>query len=154
MKLKASLMLSDTEFERRKPVWSAFSEFWLDTELEDYELRRIPSIAKASGYSIEELRDIYLYEVASVVYHNLLCVAGVWTGFDEQWLHKEARKCAARRRNRLWVFSGVWRKLMTYATEPLWHQVVALLATPAEATTPPVERDDGSRSSGTPGGAP
>ena len=70
-------MLTDAGFERRKPVWTAFSEFWLDIELEDTDLQRIASTAAASGYTVAELRDIYLYEVAPVVSPNLLTVAGV-----------------------------------------------------------------------------
>jgi len=36
-----------------------------------------------SGYSIDELRHIYLYEVAPAVFGNLLTAAGEWAGFDE-----------------------------------------------------------------------
>jgi len=85
---------TDAEFERRKPLWTAFSEFWLDTELADDDLQRIAHTAALSGYTIAELRDIYLYEVAPVVSPNLLTVAGEWAGFDEHWLHAEARKHA------------------------------------------------------------
>ncbi len=127
-------MLTDDELERRKPVWTAFSEFWLDTELDDSDLRRIANVAAAAGYSIPKLRDIYLYEVAPVVGANLLCPAGAWAGFDEQWLHAEARKRAEHRSLwlRLWLFVGIGRGLLTYATERHWHRVLALLTTPNE----------------------
>ena len=123
------MILTDTEFERRKPVWTAFSNFWLDTELQDSDLQRIARIAAASGYSVAELRDIYLYEVAPVVYHNLLMVAGEWAGFNEKWLHAEARKRAERRSFglRFGIFIRIGRKLMTYATEDYWQQMIALL---------------------------
>lgn len=128
-------MLTDTELERRKLVWTAFSEFWLDTELEDEDLHRIARIAAASGYAVAELRDIYLYEVAPVVGPNLLTVAGEWVGFDEEWLHTEARKHAEHRSFclRFWVFVGVGRWLMTYATKRHWRRIVSLLPT---ASTP------------------
>ena len=123
-------MLTNAEFKRRKPIWMAFSEFWLDTELEDTDLQHIARTAAASGYSIAELRDIYLYEVAPVVSPNLLTVAGEWAGFDEQWLHTEARKRAEHRGFwlRFWVFIGIGRGLMTYATERHWHRIVVLLS--------------------------
>lgn len=129
-------MITEAEFERRKPVWTAFSQFWLDTELEDEDLKRIAHIAAASGYTIAELRDIYLYEVAPVVSPNLLTVAGEWKGFDEQWLHAEARKRADHRSLwlRFWVFVRIGRVLMTYATERHWHRIVALLPTFDEPT--------------------
>lgn len=123
--------LTDAEVERRKPVWTAFSEFWLDTELQDSDLERIARVAEASGYSLAELRDIYLYEVAPVLNANLLTVAGEWSGFDEEWLHAEARKRAERRS--LWlrfrVFLWIGRGIMTWATERHWDRIVSLLPT-------------------------
>ena len=127
-------MLTDAEIERRKPVWSAFSEFWLDTELEDDELHHIARIAAASGFTISELRDIYLYEVAPVVSPNLLSIAGEWAAFDEEWLHAEARKRAEHRSLclRFWIFVGIGRKVMTFATERHWNRIVSLLQTGIE----------------------
>ncbi|MEI7732535.1 MAG: hypothetical protein WCO56_23390 [Verrucomicrobiota bacterium] len=132
-------MLTDAEFERRKPVWKAFSEFWLDTELQDEDLQRIANIAAASGYTVAELRDIYLYEVAPVVSPNLLTVAGEWAGFDEEWLCTEARKHAEHRTIllRFCVFIGIGRGLMTYATERHWHHIVTLLPTGKETKPTP-----------------
>lgn len=40
----------------------------------------------ASPYSLEELQRILYDEVHPVVHLNLWAVAGVWTGFDEEWL--------------------------------------------------------------------
>jgi hypothetical protein len=122
-------MLTDAELGRRKPVWSAFSEFWLDTELDDDDLYRIAQTAAISGYSTPELRDIYLYEVAPVVGWNLLAVTGEWAGFDEYWLHARARKRAEHRGLwlRFWMFIGVGRWLLTYATERHWRRIVSLL---------------------------
>ena len=129
---------TDAEFERRKPLWTAFSEFWLDTELADDDLQRIAQTAAGSGYTIAELRDIYLYEVAPVVSPNLLTVAGEWSGFDEHWLHAEARKHAEHRSLwlRFWIFIRIGRGLMTYATERHWHRMVALLPTANQPKSP------------------
>jgi hypothetical protein len=120
-------MLTDTELQRRKPLWTALSELWLDTELDPVDIQRIADVAMASGYSLSELNAIYLYEVAPVVSANLLVPAGAWQGFDEEWLHAEARKRAESRSLwlRLWVWIGLGRKLMTYATEKHWQEIVA-----------------------------
>jgi hypothetical protein len=48
----------------------------------------------ASGYPIGVLRDIYLFEVAPVVFGNLFVVAGAWSGFDDEWLFARATKRA------------------------------------------------------------
>jgi hypothetical protein len=135
-------MLTDSEVERRKPVWTAFSEFWLDTELEDQDLRRIAGVAAASGYTVGQLRDIYLYEVAPVVYINTWVVAGAWQGFDESWLHTEARRRAERRNLwlRFWVFLGIGRWPMAYATERHWRRIVELLPAASDGGTPPGSR--------------
>ena len=127
-------MLIDLELQRRKPVWTAISELWLDTELDRADLQRISQIAAASGYSEETLNDIYLYEVAPVVGANLHVPAGVWSGFDEAWLHAEVRKRAESRGFwlRLWVWSGFGRKWMTYATESHWREVLALVGADRE----------------------
>ena len=39
----------ETEIDRRKPVWAALSELWLDTELTDDDLHRIADVMKRSG---------------------------------------------------------------------------------------------------------
>jgi hypothetical protein len=88
--------LDEAEIERRKPVWAALSELWLDTELADDDLRRIAGVMGQSGYSVGELREIYLFEVAPVVSPNLLTVAGEWAGFDHDWLFAEATRRARR----------------------------------------------------------
>lgn len=82
-------MLSNKEINIRKPVWSALSELWLDTELQESDLNRVAEIMFESGYSFEELREIYEKEVAPVVYMNLLSPAGEWAGFDNEWLHEK-----------------------------------------------------------------
>jgi hypothetical protein len=42
-------LIDDAEIERRKPVWAALSELWLDTELAEDDLRRIAGVMEASG---------------------------------------------------------------------------------------------------------
>jgi hypothetical protein len=124
--LKSTLMLTDEELQRRKPLWTALSELWLDTELDPADIQRIADAVIESGYSEAELNAIYLYEVAPVVSANLLSVAGEWAGFDEEWLHAKARKRAESRSLWLsfWVWTGFGRKLMTYATEEHWQAII------------------------------
>jgi hypothetical protein len=110
---------NETEIEHRKPVWTALSDLWLDTELDESDLSYIVREMHDSGYSIEELREIYLYEVAPAVYWNLLIVAGEW-GFEDAWLHDRILRLL-RRRTRLgrWWIRAL-RRRMTYATEEHW----------------------------------
>jgi hypothetical protein len=124
------MMFDASQLRRRKPVWMALSELWLDAELTDRDLGRIAATMAESNFSLAILREIYLIEVAPVVSRNLLCVAGVWTGFDERWL------CSAithNLRNRLrYIRFLAWfpptRRMMTYATEERWKNLLELVA--------------------------
>jgi hypothetical protein len=72
------------DIERRLPVWHAFSELFLDTELQPYDYRDIGKRLRASGYPREELKRILEDEVAPVFSSNLLSVAGEWTAWTEE----------------------------------------------------------------------
>ncbi len=113
----------ETEIERRKPVWTALSDLWLDTELNESDLSYIAREMHASGYSIQELREIYLYEVAPAIFMNLSGVGGEWLGFEDAWLHdKILRSLRTRARlGRWWI--RVRRRRMTYATEESWGKL-------------------------------
>ncbi|ESS70295.1 hypothetical protein MGMO_124c00260 [Methyloglobulus morosus KoM1] len=128
---QTALMLTDEELQRRKPLWTALSELWLDTEIDTVDIQRIVQVVAGSSYSVAKLNEIYLYEVAPVVGANLLIPAGAWQGFDEEWLHTEARKRAESRSLwlRFWVWSDFGRKLMTYATEEHWQKIIAQVQT-------------------------
>ena len=128
-----SVVIDETEIERRKPVWAALSELWLDTELTQDDLQRIAGVMKRSGYSVPQLREIYLFEVAPVVFPNLLVVAGEWAGFDEEWLFTQATKRARKRSLSLRAFVriGIGKWLMTYATERHWDALIKMLKTEA-----------------------
>jgi hypothetical protein len=81
----------DNERARKRPIWLALSEFWLDTELQTEDLRRIAEILKESGYTSEEIARIYKFEVAPVVWMNIFPFypsVGEWAGFDPEWLEE------------------------------------------------------------------
>jgi len=121
--------LDDADLARREPVWKALSTLWLDNEPTPRDLAWIAGLLHDSGFAIAELREIYLYEVAPVVYRNLSAAFGEHQGFDEPRLYSRAKKRAEHRSVwlRLWVRSGLGRRRMTAATEPYWNIVVDLL---------------------------
>ena len=117
-------MLTNTDIIIRKPVWTALSKLWLDNELDHHALKNIAQVMSNSGYSLATLSKIYLYEVAPVVYTNLLCPAGVWDGFDESWLHQ---KIISTLRSRSWfgkVLIKLNRRAMLYANKYSWHILI------------------------------
>ena len=81
------LVLTPKERVRRRPVWIALSELFLDTEVRP----RIVEAAYAclqSGYSKEVLEHIWKHEISPVLAPNLLSIAGEWALFDPDLLEK------------------------------------------------------------------
>lgn len=101
----------------RMPVWDAFSEFFLDTELQEDDYRRIAGVLACSPYSESELWEILRYEVYPPCHLNLLCVAGEWAMFGEDWLmERVAPRCGKRSRFtwpalHRWMFRDHWEKV-------------------------------------------
>ena len=117
------------DLEKRKPLWTAFSDLWLDTEVSQITLNYIAREMKASGYSLAELKHIYQHEVAPVIYQNLLVVAGEWDGFDQTWLHDKIQQNLNKPK--------IWRKFrfyighsgIFYATKEHWATLEKLFLT-------------------------
>lgn len=111
----------------REQVWLLLSELWLDNQLDELDLQYIARQLRASELSHAELRDIMLYEVAPVVWLNHWSVAGVWDGFDAQWLFVGCRRNQRRGR---WhrLKCRLLRRPMTYACSSEWQRILALLA--------------------------
>jgi len=116
-------MKPEVNLEERKPIWIALSDFYIDNELQDYDFKSIALKIWESPYSIEEVKRINKEEVFPVLYTNLLDVAGVWSGFQEEWLLQEISKNLYKR-NRFkrfirtitykrlkWMYADYWKKL-------------------------------------------
>ena len=85
------MVLSGSELLRRRAAWDALSFLFLDTEVRD----ALPSAAVTLieiGYHKDEIEAIFLDEVTPVLHWNLKQVAGVWSGFDLDWLAGEIGK--------------------------------------------------------------
>ncbi|WP_420594363.1 DUF7079 family protein [Deinococcus sp.] len=83
------MLLSPAELVRRRPVWAALSELFLDTELDEADMHWLARTLRESGYPLAELEHILRTEVAPIVGGNLLSVVGVWSGFDLDWLERQ-----------------------------------------------------------------
>jgi hypothetical protein len=79
-------MLSESEIEKRFPVWNALSDFFLDTELDEIAHKYIAKVVVDSGYEPQEIHNILWKEVLPAVGDNLRIVAGEWAGFNPEWL--------------------------------------------------------------------
>ncbi len=116
-------MTDPVNIEQRRPIWLALSAFYLDTELEEPDLRQIAFTILDSPYSFDEVRSINKYEVFPVLQANLLSPAGEWAGFDETWLIDKITTRLSNR-NKLndlgvelryqalkWMCKNYWKKL-------------------------------------------
>ena len=90
-----------TEQEKRACV--VLSDLFLDTELTEMHFNYMTSELRLLGFSVAALEEILRYDLFPALLPNLLCVAGEWAVFDEDWLLErvEAGRC------RGWVRSGV-----------------------------------------------
>ncbi|MCH9650186.1 MAG: hypothetical protein K0U98_18255 [Deltaproteobacteria bacterium] len=108
------------EAARRRPVWEALSDLFLDTETRWY-LPRIAWVLVQSEYSKEELEQIWRFEVVPSYWWNLFDIAGEWGGFpmDEKSLLKRARRRPG------WLRKLIFPRLSPLA-DPLWQGVLQL----------------------------
>jgi hypothetical protein len=125
-----SATLSPQELQSRAPVWEALADFWLDTELVDFQFDHIARVISVSSYSIAEVRAIHDYEVAPAVSANLASMAGEWAGFDTEWLNAKCREYALLRHSR-WFRARIWlqRPLFEFYTARYWQQVIPRIRT-------------------------
>ena len=86
------------DVERRRPVWVALSEFWLDTEMSSATAHGVVRAVLESPYSVDQAEAIHWHEVAPALRHNVFPnLFGEWAGFDEGWLVAACAEAAARR---------------------------------------------------------
>jgi hypothetical protein len=76
------------DIERRRPVWEALSDLFLDTELQDLHFRYIARVLAESGYDDQEVQKILHHEVAPVCLPSLMSLTGAWAGFPLDWLEE------------------------------------------------------------------
>jgi hypothetical protein len=126
---RAVSILDDEQIPERRPLWMALSSLWLDTELSTEDLERIARIMANTDLTIEQLHEIYCVEVAPVVWPNMLAVAGVWNGFDEEWLCSQIIRNLRKRprRTRFWSSFRPTQRVMLYGTDQYWTRLVELV---------------------------
>ena len=77
---------SEDEIARRRPLWIALSDLFLDTEMPEIHYRGIREAALSGGFATNEVKAILTDEVAPAVGANLLQIAGEWAMFDPDWV--------------------------------------------------------------------
>jgi hypothetical protein len=101
------------------------SEIFLDTELTPWHIHGLASSLHPLAIPVSKLEQILRYDVFPTLYPNCLSVAGVWAGFDEEWLIGEVN--ARRSSGFRWISSAVnavaWHSIGAVAVRPTWVKV-------------------------------
>ncbi len=121
-------MLTLDQINKRKPLWQALSDIWLDNELQDFERNHIVDLMRQTGYNFDELESIFYCEVAPAVYKNTFSATGEWAGFDSDWLFnsilENIKKQESNFIHRFWVNSSAGKYIMTKMVEDDWKSIV------------------------------
>lgn len=109
--------LSPAELEVRRPVWSAMSDLFLDTETR-WSVPFVGRVCAASGLDDEVLERVFWCEVFPLAIENLHSIAGDWAmlSLSEPQLIDRAENPRHDRVNELtsaWMVSGSWKASMS-----------------------------------------
>ncbi|MFS4493690.1 hypothetical protein [Maribacter sp. 2308TA10-17] len=113
--------------EERRPIWIALSDLYIDNELQDYDFKYISQKIKASPYSLEQIKQIDKEEVFPVLHTNLLTVAGIWTGFQEEWLITEIMRKLEKRNFLSRLMNGIMYAFLKSMQKDNWRKIETML---------------------------
>jgi hypothetical protein len=114
---------------QRSDVWEIISRLFIKTEeIETYILSIVKELNK-SGFSIEELNNIYYNEVSPVVYTNLI-FGKVHTEFDREWLKKNIINYSNEKKilDNIVLIKRIKTWWFTKSTIIYWKRVIKLLS--------------------------
>ncbi|WP_125419511.1 DUF7079 family protein [Hymenobacter rigui] len=113
--------------ERRRPVWVALADLYLDTELQEQDFQRIATVCAESGFSWAEIQLINYNEVAPALWFNVQDIAGEWAGWDEEWLIAHIQH-SYRPATHKWLGSTrLWQKRVDVFTQKALARVAVYL---------------------------
>lgn len=103
-----------SDVERKRPVWQAMAQLFLDTEVR-WSVPWVARVAAESGYRDAELEQIWKYEVTPEFAWNLWQVAGEWAllEVDDGRMTGRARRVAAHPPGRM----AEWRYRVAIGSE-------------------------------------
>jgi len=112
--------------QQERQAYILLSELFLDTEHTELELNYLTSSLRPLGIPVLTLEYMLRYDLFPILLPNRLSVAGVWQGFNEDWLLQQVqdRRSAA---SSGWLRSGVdsvaWLILGGMMVRPIWDKV-------------------------------
>jgi hypothetical protein len=120
--------LTEPALRTRAPVWQQLARLYLDTEHDDQALEQMARVLAASPYSVDQLREIEVWEVAPVVGMNAFAMVGAWDGFDEDWLLQQCERRARQRSLLLRIAAPLgFRRFVNWATGDYWRRLATMI---------------------------
>lgn len=112
--------------DERLPVWTALSELFLDTELQEDDIARIVAVLERSPYSAREVETILKTEVSPAFAANLLSIAGEWQPWQEAQV-REIMEQSIRMALSTNFIDRVRFALKRRIIPPEWHRIAVQL---------------------------
>jgi len=119
-------LLSPPLLKERLPVWSALSDLFLDTELDERDHQRIATILRQSPYSVSQLEAILRDEITPAFGCNLASVAGEWEGWSEASV-REIMEASLRKTSVSAWLARIGTRFAWRAIQTDWHRIRTLL---------------------------
>jgi len=114
----------DNEIKLHTPIWIALSEFYLDTELNKTDLEKIAKVFTKSELTLDEIKEIDLFEVFPILQNNLSNIAGHWTGFEQKQLIEECSRFLNRKNIFLYKVMIRIRSLFSFSSRREYWEIV------------------------------
>lgn len=83
---KTQKRFEDEDIITHKPLWLAFSDLFLDSEVTDCTRKNIARLVQQSALTRNQVHQVLWLEVFPALCDNLRITSGEWAGFDETWL--------------------------------------------------------------------
>lgn len=110
--------------EPETQAYIALSDMFLDTEMSDWMIESIVSRLARTSLTIPTLEAMLRDTLFPILFYNILAVAGIWSGFDEEWLISEASSMVSSPPG--WVarlyYSAAWYTFR-FGIQPTWDKV-------------------------------
>ena len=131
--------MDNNEDPGRIEVWKSMAEHFLDTETR-HEIPQTALRCLEAELTITEARNVWCYEVSSVVAINLWNVAGEWAGWDEKWLISAIRRARKSRCNRPGPIQWLLYRFAVHFNHGVWLAIERCMQVLLEAPSR-AERD-------------
>ncbi len=111
------MSVADDDLAARRRVWVALSDLYLDTEVETlYD--GCAQVLADSPYALLALERMLREDVDPLLRRNLMVPAGVWDGFDADWLVSRILD-----KQRKWRLGRWFNPLFDGYADELWREL-------------------------------